>query len=69
MRFLVTSPLKNGKLKFFYDMANKDDDDIFTYGCLILIHVIKEIWEKLQYLQHTDYKQGSWEMKIIPEIK
>ena len=39
MRFLVTSPLKNGKLKFFYDMASKDDDDIsylwlsYTHSC------------------------------------
>lgn len=39
MRFLVTSPVKNGKLKFFYDMASKDDDDIsylwlsYTHSC------------------------------------
>ena len=38
MRFLVTSPIKNGKLKFFYDMASKDDDDI-SYLWLSYTHL------------------------------
>ena len=53
-RFLVTTPIHKGKLKFFYDMASKDNDDV-SY-----------LW--LSYT-HTCYKGDMGEITLSPTYR
>lgn len=54
MRFLAMTPISKGKLKFFYDMASKDNDDV-SY-----------LW--LSYT-HTCYKGDMGEVTISPTYR